>query len=292
MARTIEEIRSEIKTKARTFPSLDSLLFLDDTGAITGSNFIDLTETFIQGIQSFELVAEAIKAELNEVALSAPSGNQSWIQSQINKFQFGDTITIDDNFVVSYPIVDTSKQIITRCSVTVDDASSLVQIKVAKNDPPEPLSSTELDALKDYYFGDPLGVSQGVGFAGAKTEFVNKDSDKIYIEGVIRYDGEFDPATVKTNVIEAIENFLKTFTDTNFNGTIKTQDITAAILAVDGVSRFEYATNGVRGRDDATAFANATDIGLNGFYKTVSGYAVSEDTSGNTLSDSITTLIE
>ena len=293
MARSIEEIRAIIKAKARTFTSLDDLLFADDLGAISGSNFIDATESVVEGIQAFELVADAIKTELNNLAAAAPSGNQAWIQAQILKFQFGDKVQIDpETFVVSYPVLDVSKQIITRCSVTVDPGTSVVQIKVAKSEPPEPLTTTELDALEDYYFGDPLGEDEGVGFAGVQTQFVNLQPDRLFVEGVVRYDGEFDPIVIKANVITAIENFIASFTNTNFNGTVKMQELTAAILAVAGVSRFEYAVDGIKARPQSVVFAAATVINQNGFYDTDSGYLISEDEPGETLVDKISTQLE
>lgn len=290
VARSIDTIRSIIKAKARTFPSLNSLLFSDDAGAIQGSQFISLTETVVQGQQSVEKVAEAVQSQLNGLVALAASGNPAWIQSKILAFQFGDALTIDDNFVVAYATIDSTKQIVTRCSVFVA-SGNVINIKVAKNSsPPEPLSSVELDALKDYYFG--TGDTQGVGFAGSPAVFVNQDPDRLYVEGVIRYLGQFDPAVVKTNVIAAIEAFISTFQDVNFDGTIKMSRLEDAILAVDGVSRFEFATDGIRARPFNIAFAGATIIGTEGFYTTEAGYVISEDTAGETLADKITTSLE
>ncbi len=289
--RTLEEIIQVIKTKARTFPSLDVFLFKDDPGALTGSAWISAVETVAEAQQVFEVVAETEKAAIQAVADSAPSGNAAWIRARILEFQFGDVVTIDPNtFVVSYPVVDTTKQIVSRCAVT-PTAGNIVQIKVAKGDnPPEPLTPTELEALQDYYFG--TGDTQGIGFAGVNAVFVNQDPDRIYVEGVIRYLGQFTAATVKANVIAAIEAFFDSFQDENFNGVIKMQKLEDAILAVEGVSRFEFATNGIRARDFNTAFGSATVISPDGFYEAVAGYVIGEDTVGETLDDRITTALE
>ncbi len=293
MARSKEEIRAIIKAKAREFPSLNGLLFADDAGATLGSQFIALTEGVVSGQQSLESIADALQVILQALAAAAPSGNPAWIQAQIFKFQFGDEVQIDENFVVFYPVVDPAKQIITRCSVFVEAGTSIVQIKVAKSEPPEPLAAGELTALQDYYFGSPQGDKQGVGFAGVRSTFVNLLPDRLYVEGVVRYDGEFDPAQVKAAVIAAIENFIATtFTQDNFNGTIKMQLLTGIILGVAGVSRFEYAVNGIRARPETTAFPDATVVSQDGSYNAVSGYMISEDTTGETLNDKITTQLE
>lgn len=291
MARTIAEIKQIIKEKARTFTSLDALLFEDDPGAIQGSRFIDIVDTVATVQNTFEQLADVTASDLTDIANSAPTGNSAWIQRQILNFQFGDVIEISDDFVPFYPVVDPSKRIVTRCSVLPDQASGIVEIKVAKNqDPPEPLTASELTSLEDYYYG--TGDTQGIGFAGVKAEFTNQPPDRIFVEGVIRYFGQFDPSTVKANVIQAIEDFLVGFQNENFNGTIKMQRLEDAILAVPGVSRFEFATDGIKARDFNTPFASAAVISPDGFYNTIAGYAISEDETGETLDDKISTLLE
>ncbi len=154
MARTITEIIGVIKTKARTFPSLNSLLFADDPGAIVPNNFIDSVETFATAQNTFEQLADVTKTEIQEIADAAPTGNPKWIQTQILKFQFGDVVQLGANFVPFYPVIDTTKQIVTRCAVFSDPNETTVEIKVAKSEnPPEPLTAAELTALEDYYYG-------------------------------------------------------------------------------------------------------------------------------------------
>jgi len=295
MARTADEIRQIIKTKAREFPSIDPLLFSDDVGALQGSQFIGTTESVVAAQQAFELISDALKAEFADITSKAPSGNRKWIQTQILAFQFGDIIQIDDEtFVPFYPVPDVSKQIVTRCSVFVDPLTSNVQIKVAKGDsPPAPLSTPEFDALQDYYFGSADGLSEGIGFTGIPTTFVSQDPDRIYVSGTARHVGQIDGATIKTNVIAAIENFIATFQNENFDGTIFMQDLTAEILAVEGVTRFDYAaTDPIRTRPFNVAFGSATPIDPDSFYNTIAGYLISEDDAGNTLQDTILTAIE
>jgi hypothetical protein len=291
MARTLAQIKESIKTKARTYTSLDDLLFANDSGAIQGSIFISLVETFAAAQQSLELIADQVASDLQTIADAAPSGNAAWIRARVLEFQNGDVITIDPvTFVPSYAVFDATKQIVTRCSVT-QTATATVQIKVAKNEPPEPLSVGELAALRAYYFGS--GTTQGIGFAGVRAVIQSNNPDRIYVEGVIRYLGQYDPAVVKTNVIAAIEAFLFDYTSINFDGTIKMQELEDAILLVEGVSRFEFAAaDSIRVRNSATSFASATTVSTEGQYKADAGYIIQEDTAGQTFTDKITTSLE
>lgn len=289
MARSISQIIAVIKAKARTFASLNDLLFSDDLGAITGSAFIDTVETVAAAQATFEVLADVTKKQIQDIADTGQVGNAKWIRAQILKFQYGDTILIDDKFVPYYAVIDTTKQIVTRCAVQA--AGEAVEIKVAKNSsPPEPLSALELAALENYYYG--TGDTQGIGFAGVKAEFTNQNPDRIYVEGVIKYLGQYDPTTVKTNVITAIDDFFATYQNENFAGTVKMSRLEDAILEVDGVSRFEFAVNGIRARDFNTVFGSATVVSTDGFYTPVSGYVISEDTAGKTLNDKLTTSLE
>ena len=292
MARTLAQIIDVIKTRARTFPSLDNLLFSDDPGALQGASFMSLVETVGAAQLTFELITDQERENLQTIADTAPSGNAAWIRARILDFQFGDVVQIDPvTFVVSYAIIDPAKQIITQASVSVANAQTdpVVQVKIAKGaNPPEPLSAVELTALQDYYFG--TGTQQGVGFAGVRTAFVSQDPDRISITGTIIYLGQFVADTVKANVIAAIESFLASFQNESFNGTIRMQRLEDAILAVEGVSRFVFTS--IRVRDFNTLLGSATVISPDGQYLTAAGYIISEDTANDTLNDTISTELE
>jgi hypothetical protein len=59
-----------------------------------------------------------------------------------------------------------------------------------------------------------------------------------------------------------------------------------AIQAVPGVSRVVLAD--IKARQLTVALGSATTIDLQGYYTTVAGYLISEDTAANTLADTIT----
>ena len=288
MARTFAEIKTEIKTEIRNYSGLDSFQFPEDGGSSLSvfNAFIDVSAAMIL---LTEVVFDAFQNTITLIADRAPSGNSQWLRQQMFNFQYTDVIELDENYTPFYPVPDDAKKIITRAAVT-ERSGGGVNIKVAKGTPPtlSPLTAGELQALKDYYYGTTL--QEGVGFAGITANFISASSDKMKIAANIYYQGQYDETTVKTNVIAAIDNFLATFADVAFDGTVFMIRLTDAIQAVQGVSRVEYTE--VKGRDDATPYANAVNVDFQGFYKTVAGYVEAETETGQTLNDTIAMILE
>ncbi len=119
-----------------------------------------------------------------------------------------------------------------------------------------------------------------------RTTFVNLNPDRMRVQATVYFFGQFVEATVKTNVIAAINNFFSTFQSEAFDGTVFMIKLIDAVQAVDGVSRIVLTE--VKAREAATPLASATVIDVQGFYTTVAGYLISEDTSGNLLTNTIT----
>lgn len=283
MARSVEEIKQEIKVNIRTYPSLDAYLFPEEGGSKV-SIFNVMIYVLSAAIFTFETILGVTKSELEVIRDQAVSGNPKWIQRQILNFQFGDVISLV-NFVPTYIPVDEAARIVTQCSVKQLGSGDLA-IKVAKGIAPSlaPLSAPELAALEDYWFG--TGTTEGVGFAGIRTTFINRSPDRMRVQATVFFFGQFVEATVKTNVIAAINNFFSNFQSVAFDGTVFMIKLIDAIQLVDGVSR--VVLNDVKARDSATLLASASTIDNQGFYTTIAGYLISEDTAGNTLTETIT----
>lgn len=295
MARSVEEIKEAIKTDIRTYPSLDDFLFPEDGGSNV-SVFNIIIFVVSAAIFTFEVIVDKLKIDIQRIADTAPSGNAGWLRAQILKFQLGDAISInttdedaDDYFVPVYTVVDESKQIVTRCAVT-DSVNNTINVKVAKGTPPSlgPLSGSEITALQNYYSG--TSGTQGIGFAGINANFISLEADRIRIEANVYYLGQLVEATVKANVITAIDNFLDTFADANFGGTVFMIKLVDAVQAVEGVTRIEITD--VKARPEATPLVSATNINVQGVYQTAAGYVISEDTASNELDDTLTMIEE
>ena len=281
MARSIEEIKTEIKTKIRTFPSLNNFLFPEDGGSSVGRLNL-IIDAVVISIKAFEEMLDLFKSDIEEIVNKGTPGSFKWVQDRILKFQFGDVITVID-LVPQYAIVNEANQIVKACSVS-RSGDSRINIKVAKNSPLEPLSITELSAVQDYYFG--TGSTEGISFAGVNANFISLEPDRLFIDAEVFYLGQFVETTVKTNVISAIQNFLQSFQNVNFDGTVFMIKLVDTIQLVEGVDR--VVLNQIKGRQASVSFAIATEIDIQGFYNSSAGYLIGEDTSGSTLNDTIT----
>lgn len=289
MARSVETIKADIKTKVRSYPSLDVFKFPEDTPA--GSKvgvFNLLIDVVALAMYTFEVIMDQLKADIQEIADTAPSGNNKWIQKQMFNFQYTDTVVLTD-FVPGYPVIDESKRIITQCAVK-DAGAGIVSIKIAKGSvaPFSPLSAPELAALKNYYYG--TSTTEGIGFAGVKAQFITLDPDRLFVQANVYFFGQYVSATVKTAVIAAVNTFLQSFANESFGGRVLMIKLVDAIQNVDGVSRVELVS--VKARAAATLFGAATPIAVQGYYDTVAGHIISEDTAGQTLNDQITMIEE
>lgn len=283
MARTITVIKNEIQTTVRTYPSLNSYLFPEEGGSKV-SIFNLIIATIAQSVFVLETLIDAAISTMQAIAAATPVGNAQWLQQQMLKFQYGDVIVFVNN-VPAYNPVNLTHLLITQCSVT-QLSSGTVAIKVAKGTigALAPLSAAELSAVVDYYFG--TSMSQGIGFAGVRAQFVNLNPDRLRVQATIYFYGQYVQATVLAAVIAAINGFLNNFSVVDFGGTVKIIKLVDAIQVVPGVSRVTITD--IKARQATVPLGSATTIDVQGYYPTVSGYIISEDTAANTLTDTIT----
>lgn len=295
MARSVEEIQTAIKADIRTYSSLDDFDFPEDGGSQT-SVFNIIIFVVSAAMFTFEVIVDNLRSVIQGIADTAPSGNESWLRRQILNFQYTDTVsinttdnTLDNYFVPEYATVTPANRIVTQCTVSDGTAGSVI-IKVAKGTVGSlsPLTTPELTALSNYYYG--TSSTEGIGFAGVRATFTTLESDRMYVEGDIYYYGQYVAATVKTNVIAAIDAFFESFTDENFGGNVYIIRLVDAIQAVEGVSR--VTLDSIKARPEATPFASATVVNIQGVYSTISGHIISEDETGETLDDKLTMIEE
>lgn len=286
MARSLQEIKLVIQQEVRTYPSLDGFKFPSEGGSQV--SIFNLMITVVStSILVFEKIHDIFKEDITDLANKAIAGNTYWLQSQMLLFQYGDQIQLDEDFSPYYPIVDATKRIVTRCAVI--DANPVI-IKVATGIVPNltQLTPDQMSALQDYYYGTQF--NEGIGFAGVTATFISELPDRMFVEANIYYSSQLVTATVKTNTINAIDNFFATFQRTNFDGTVFMISLTDAIQAVIGVTRVVYTD--VKGRNAVTDISLATPIDFQGSYLTEAGYLISEDTATYTLEDSLTMIAE
>lgn len=276
MARTIEQIQSAIITDIQATPELAE-------ANSTSKRAIWRLFAYVQASAILlleQIIDTFITANELKISQGIPA-TASWLNSKVLEFQYSATnpqIVQLVDFVPVYPVVDKSLRLITRCSV-VTTLSSQVIVKVAKNDPPVALTSTELSSLQSY-------INQ-IGVIGVNYNTQSLTSDKLYIDAEVYFDGQYS-TVISARVISAINTFLSTL---SFNGILKVSDIELAIRGVVGVS--DVLLKNVKMRSDVTPFTGGTFLIQNNtvisrIFPTISGYIIGETTTGNTFTDKLT----
>lgn len=275
MARTVAQIQAQIKTK---WAQTTELAAANSTSATAIWNLI--TYVFAVSIAFFEQLIDSAKVEIETIAAAAVPGTPEWIQAQVFMFQYS-AITPQVielvNFVPTYPTIDETLRIVTKCSV-VTNTNNTVLIKVSKTS--GTLSGSEVTALTAYL--------DAIMFAGVRYSIVNLVADKLSIGATVYYNGQYS-AVIAINVKRAISAYMA---DLPFNGTVKMSDIQAAIISTSGVNDVTF--DFIYARANATSFAAAYkiyDLSLsldNRVWNTVSGTIVEETTGGETFDDTIT----
>lgn len=233
-------------------------------------------------INVFEQLIDKFKVEIETTVENNYVGTAKWIRQKCLEFQYSavnpQVLEITDNTKIAFPVIDPSLRIVTRASVSTD-LNKRVTIKVAKGEPPTQLVGAEPVALQAYF-------SELVP-AGVYWQIVNAVSDKLYIEGEVFYDGMYS-ATIETIVPDAINAYLSSI---DFDGLIKISDLENAIRSATGV--IDIKLENVWLRANSIPLANAFKM-IDTFTLVIisavpyAGYAVEEDTAGETWADKIT----
>jgi hypothetical protein len=283
MARNIATIKAQIREEKNTHSELDDLKFAEEGGSKAGIGNAVAYDT-AACINILEQLLDVAKDEIESSISKAGVGTVPWLRERILEFQKGDYVAFNSSTgKVEYAIIDTVKQILTRCSVT-QDGNRLVKAKVAKSDPPEKLSDSEKTELEFY-------IKQ-IQFAGTQINVVSEDPDLLYVEAQVYYDGQYSES-IQTSVITALQDYCKNLSSAdNFNGEVELNAVEEAIYAVDGVKRVKLIE--VSARSATTGFVSRNVIfklstGTNNLkYPTSSGYIIEEAETGNTFTDKIT----
>jgi hypothetical protein len=279
MARTIAQIQAQIIATKNAQPELAGL-------TSTSKRAIWNLWTFVIAacIAIFEQLLDSFLTQVETQVAQSAGASVLWLQAKMFQFQYDATtpqVIQLINTVPQYPVVDANKRIITACSVT-SSLSNQVSIKVAKSSPFVALATAELTAAQSYI--------NTIGAAGITYNVISLNADKLYVQAQVYYQGQYS-TVIQQNVIAAINSFLQNLSIVNFNGSMKISDLEGAIRNVAGVN--DVVLNNVKGRDDASSFANGIDLVLNNTvisrqWNTIAGYIVQETTTGKTFADSLT----
>jgi hypothetical protein len=278
MARTITQIKQIMIDEKNNQSALSGLTSTSQT-AIWNLWFFIVASC----IAIFEQLQDVFKSDMEAIAASAAPNTPQWIRNKVLSFQTGYVAELNTTtFVVEYPTIDTTAQIITRCSVITQNNKNVL-IKVAKSDPPVELSApeqTELEAYIDTF-----------NSAGIKAVVINQPSDKIEIAADIYYNGQYS-LVMSDRVIAALTTYMANLP---FNGIISNQAIIDTIQAVDGVKYISLTK--VLVRRDSVAYGSGVTLynlssGVDAVsYQTYSGYVEEETTSSHTFADTLNFIV-
>lgn len=276
MARSLSEIQNSLISSFQAQPELAA-------ANSTSRRAIWRLFTYVQaaGILVLEQIMDVFKAQIETQIAQAIPTTAAWISSKIFAFQYSTTnpqIINLINLVPSYPVVDNTLKIITRCSVT-STLSNRVLIKVAKSNPPEPLDNLELASLQNYI--------NTIGSCGIQYLVSTAASDKISVEADINFIGQYS-SVIQSSVINAINTYLANLP---FNGQLKISELEVAILNVTGVT--DVLFKNIKVRPDNLTYDEGQYLIQNKTYisksfQSIAGYITAETTTGHDLPTTLT----
>ncbi len=287
MARTVEQIKQSIYNSIASKPNLAGIVSNPSTTAV----WKDFVHCMAVEVATLEQLNDSFKNDVETTINTASVHNADYVRQQAFLFQYDATtpqVVVLVDFVPTYDPVDATKRIITVCTVE-NNSSRILDIKVAKNSPPEKLTVGELASIQGYFTdgGSSSALGTGVGIAGIAHNLISLDPDRVFLEAEIFHDGQF-ASTIEADVILAIENYLYNL---GKDGVMKTIEIIDAIQSVKGVTDVDIVNLAIRSA--ATAFGSKTYLINAGTVvstkaTTTAGYAYQENTASNTFTDKLT----
>jgi hypothetical protein len=279
MARTVTQIKQSMLDAKNADPTLSTLTSTSQTAKWNLYYFI-----VASCIAIFEQLQDIFKVELETIASTAAPSTPQWTRNKVLKYQKGDVAQLNTTtYVIEYPTINTANQILTRCAV-ITAPNRTVLIKVAKGNPPTPVSVGELAELQSYV--------ETFNPAGIAFTLINDNSDKMEVAATIYYNGQYS-AVISTNVVAALNNYMANLP---FNGVISTQAVVDAIQAVEGVISVSLARILVRKHSVAygagvTLYNLSTGVDAVQ-YQTIAGYVVQETTATHTFADTLSYIVQ
>jgi hypothetical protein len=279
MARTVAQIKQSMLDAKNADPTLSALTSTSQTAKWNLYYFI-----VASCIAIFEQLQDLFKTDLEAIASTAAPSTPQWTRNKVLKYQKGDVAQLNTTtFTIEYPTINTANQILTRCAV-ITAPNRTVLIKVAKSDPPVPVSVGELAELQSYI--------ETFNPAGIAFTLINENSDKMEVAATIYYNGQYS-AVISTNVVAALNNYMANLP---FNGVISTQAVVDAMQAVEGVNSVSLAR--ILVRKHTVAYGTGVTLynlllGVDSVqYQTISGYVAQETTAGHLFADTLNYIVQ
>jgi len=275
MARTIQEIYDAIIIEKEQQSALTALqpnidkaqtLLADLNTSSKVSIWRLMFWVFAVAVWIHETFWDKFKTEIETLKQQAVPGGAAWLQDEAFKFQMGDVLTVI-NYKYQYATIDQSKQIIKRCAV-IDTLNSVI-VKVAKlNDSvPVELTTDEFTAFETYmlYYKRFAGVSMSV---------ISLPADVLKLKYDIYYNPQYELATVKTDIENAINGYLSGL---KFNGNLLLTRLTDSIQDVASVVDLELKEAYYKPSNSAYVAINRICSPVSGYFKIDGDFPISDN---------------
>ena len=265
MARTAEEIAQQILDDI----AADPILSLELTSLSKTAFYILLADIYGQQAHAIELAWDVFSTETETRLLNQIVGTPPWYSSKSQLYQHGDTLIYNGNGQYSYATVDETLQIIERVAVVV--SGTIVLLKIAKlvAGVVTPLDAAELAGFTSYW--------DTVDFVPSFLQILSATPDDIRLT----FTATLDPQLFNTTTGElliggdkavetAIQNYLDTFTNDNFDGTFYLSELIGNILLVPGVVNIVFSV--AEAKEDAAGVYTDIILAAGKKYNTFAGY--------------------
>lgn len=227
MARTLNDIQSEIIDNIRSYPVLSAL------GNSASSIWRLIVYIISYAAWTLEVLFDLHSTEVSSIIADMKPHTARWYATKAKLFQFGSDLIPDSD---QYDNTDKTDEEIAASRIVaysaVVELERKLLIKVAKEeDDLGPLDGVELKAFSEY-------ISR-IKDAGVQTEIISEPADNLRLSIDIYYNplvldalGQRLDGTNQTPVADAIRAYLKNLP---FNGQLVLAFLTDAMQAVDGV---------------------------------------------------------
>ena len=241
MAREISEIYNEMIDEKNNYtvlselqPSIDSSQDLLNNLTSTSKVAIWRLIFFIASLAIWvhEKLFDTHKAQVDELLDTQRVGTLPWYVAQSKSFQYGDSLTYNDNtYQFEYSLLDEEKKIISHAAAIETDGKIILKVVKAGSTSLEPLSAVQKAAFDEY-------IKQ-IKFAGTIVHVISENADDmnlslniVYDPLVLLSDGESIDSPGNYPVQLAVESYVQSLP---FNGVFTVNELISYLKSIPGV---------------------------------------------------------
>lgn len=233
MARTIEQIKSDITAELQTSFSLSTS---------AAAEWRLWVHCVAYCIHLFELTLDAFKSAMDTDAEKEVAGTLTWYNDKCYEFQMGHELVFDTTTgLLGYAQYDEAARVIKIASVNVAEDNTIF-FRVATTDEEGkvvPLTSNQFLNFKNYI--------DAIKFAGTKSQIISTDADEVRYDLVVYYNPANPVGTVRDSVLASLEEFK---VSQKFGGVIYRHKMLEAVTSVGGVITAKLVSLSRKGTED------------------------------------------